>query len=134
MKITINNKTLDLNFGIRFVYECRKKNKQVVNLAGFEQTLEIGLQNYIERLFKYDTVALIEVIECALWKHKDEFKTEDLYDWFDNPDTNVDELFAKVMEKLEESNATKKEVKTMKEQVKNQQKEAIELQKMLTKE
>lgn len=127
MEILVNGKEMKLNFGIRFVQECNKRNKQVVNIAGIEQELVAGLKQYISRLLEFDATALIDVIECALWKYKGNYKREELYDWFDEQE-DVDSLFLNVMEQLEEANATKKIVKMMTAEVKEREKQALKIQ------
>lgn len=133
MIINLNDKEMTLNFGIRFIRECDERTKEKMTFKGITQEFSEGLSKYVGGLLNGKATDLVSVIDCALWKHKGEYTTDDLYDWFDNLE-DTDAIFDQVIEELERSNASKKELAQAKKTLANQQAEAEKIQSSLMSE
>lgn len=112
MIIEIKNKEIELNFGMRFLYELNKKYPRVEN--GVQ--LGFGLQTVYLKLEVGDMTALMDIIQASLKTSKYKVSQEDIESFIDNlPD--IDTFVDNIMEELKESNATKKSLKEMMKEV-----------------
>ena len=104
MQITVNEKLVELNFGIRFVRELDKKYH--ITLDGGIR-VGSGLENTVPLLMNGDILILEDVIQAAAWKAESKLTQEELDDYLDSAD-DVDALFKSVLEELKNQNATRK--------------------------
>ena len=108
-ELTIKDTVYSFNFGMGFMREVNKLIKKPIDgVNGVEQN--IGLQFKVASLMDNDPEALVEVLEIAN-KGQNPRITRNLLDsYIDDEDTDVDALFAQVLDFLSKSNATKKVV------------------------
>jgi hypothetical protein len=112
-ELEIKGTVYPLNFGMGFLREVNKKISIPVDGApGVKQN--VGLRHIIGRLMDCDMEALVEVLSAAGYKQEPRITADLLDKYIDDPDTDVDELFNKVMDFLEKSNATRKTLQEMK--------------------
>lgn len=104
MQITVNEKPVELNFGVRFVKELNKKYHITLN-DGIR--VGAGLENTVPLLIDGDIVVLEEVIQAAAWKAENKPTEEELEDYLDSAE-DVEGLFSAVLEELKNRNATRK--------------------------
>ncbi len=113
-EITINDKVYGFKFGLGFVREINKKmTKPMEGVPGKVQ--EIGLQYYIGCLFDEDPVALVEVLEIANKTEKERVTRTLLDNYIEDENTDIEQLFAEVLDFLKKANATKKIALAMQE-------------------
>lgn len=108
MELTLNGTKYQLNFGVGFVRNL-DKHYGMANDAGFN--LGLGLTKAIPALRAYDPAVLAEVIQCA---SEPTASLSDIDKYIDNPRTNIEKLFDKVIKELNEANAVKLAVKNLK--------------------
>lgn len=109
MKIKIKGKELELNFGIRFIRECDKKAETKMVVSGVETKFSDGLAKYAGGLLTGNALDLLEVIDAALWKYKNDYTMTDLEDYLDDLDSEAyDNLYESVVNELKEANTSKK--------------------------
>lgn len=116
MELVINDKTYSFNFGMRFLRDINKKIETPIEF-GSAVKQQIGLKYYVSLLLDDDVVALSTVLITANAGQKPNLTQAVIDSYFDNPETNLDELFDSVMEGLETANATKKIVLQLKKAV-----------------
>lgn len=122
MNITLNNKEMTLNFGVRFIREIDKLTEKTIVTNGYEQKFSEGIAAYYPQLIMQNPVKLAEVLQCALWKYKGEFKQSDIEDYIDSLGSDeYSELFECVLTELEEANSTKKVIQAMKAEMTKEQ-------------
>lgn len=108
MKIKINDKEIELKFGVRFVRELDK-------LKGVSQNgikFGMGLNRTVPTLLTYDPSALADVLYCASYKADKRPTMAQIEDFIDD-DENIETTFKDVLEALQQSNATKTLVKNL---------------------
>ena len=106
-ELTINGQVYKFNFGMGFMREINARLKKPIDGIPNEKE-NIGLQFRIAGVLSGDVESLVEVLECAN-KGQDPRITRELLDnHIDNVDTNIDELFDKVIDFLKKTNATRK--------------------------
>lgn len=109
MELTINDKKLELNFGVRFVRELDKVAGMVVN----GQSFGFGLTKSLPALKAYDPAVLSDVIYCAAYGNKPRPTQKTIDDFIDNcPD--LGKIFDEVNAEIDDSNAVKVAAKNMK--------------------
>nr|DAW27107.1 MAG TPA: tail assembly chaperone [Caudoviricetes sp.] len=116
MELVINDKTYSLNFGMRFLRDINKKIETPIEF-GSAVKQQIGLKYYVSLLLDDDVAALSTVLITANAGQKPNLTQAIIDSYFDNEETNLDELFDSVMEGLETANATKKIVLQLKKAV-----------------
>ena len=104
MQITVNEKQIELNFGIRFVRELDKKFHITLNGG---KRVGTGLEETVPMLFSGDILALEEILQAAAWGAESKPTQEELDDYLDSVE-DVDALFETVLEELKNQNATRK--------------------------
>ena len=106
-ELEMNGQVVNLNFGMGFLREINRTLSAPVNgLNGVTQN--IGLRYTVARLLDSDVEALVEVIDLAN-KGCEPRVTKSAIDLFiENEDTDIDEVFEKVLGFLEKANVTKK--------------------------
>jgi hypothetical protein len=104
MKIKINSKEFELNFGVRFVNEL----DHVAALKTFNGVeFGMGLTKSIPALKAYDPAVLAKVLYSSTVLCSPRPGLEDIYDFIDSPATDIEKLFDDVNAELIKSNALK---------------------------
>lgn len=109
MEIKLNNKTIQLNFGVRFVRELDKVAGMTVN----GQSFGFGLTKSLPALKAYDPAVLSDVIYSAAYANKPR-PTQAAIDDFIDDCSDLGKVFDEVNTEIEESNAVKVAAKNMK--------------------
>lgn len=119
MELTINDVVYQFNFGMGFLREINKKvGIPVEGLPDMKKN--VGLQYAVSGLIEGETEALVDVLDTAN-KLQNPRITRSLLDaYIDREDTDIDALFAEVLDFLEKTNATKKTVKAFLETTEKQ--------------
>lgn len=108
MELTINGKVFQFKFGVGFMKEINKKITRIPNPDTPEIKQNVGLQFAVAGLIDGDVEKLVEVLDIANKTEKPRVTVNDIYDYIDDESTDIDELFAQVLDFLGKSNATKK--------------------------
>lgn len=120
MQIKINNKTYELNFGIRFINLMNQKHN--VNQNGLYQGM--GVNQAVTSLYQYDPIGLAEVIQAASWINKDKPTQLEIENYLDTT-ADIKKLCDEMLKELEKSNSTKAQVKNALKAMKKAQEKAI---------
>ena len=123
-ELTIDNQVYQFNFGMGFM---RKVNSNVaIPVDGLPNVKKnIGLQYAVAGIIDNDLEILVNVLDAANEGFSPRVTRAQLDSLIDNPGTDVDALFAKVLDFLSNSNATQKITKTMMEEVEKQKQKAV---------
>lgn len=115
MKIKINDKEFELNFGVKFVRTLDEAMpiKMSVRGAG-EQSFGMALTKVVPALKVYDTAILSDVIYCATWANSPRPSRDDIDAYIDNPETDIEKLFKDVIDTMKKSNSVKLATKNLK--------------------
>lgn len=118
-ELTINREVYQFHFGMGFMREINKKvGTYVDGLPDVKKNM--GLQYYVAGVFDGDVEALVEVLLVANKDQKPRITREIIDSYIDDSDTDIDALFEDVLDFLSKTNATKKVVNAMKEEVAKQ--------------
>ena len=109
MEIKINDKNVELNFGVAFVRELDKVAGMKVN----GQSFGFGLTKSLPALQAYDPAVLSDVLYCAAWANKPR-PTQKAIDEIIDTDSDLEKVFDEVNKAIAESNAVKVAAKNMK--------------------
>lgn len=109
MQLKINDKNVNLNFGVRFVRELDKVAGMTVN----GQSFGFGLTKSLPALQAYDPAVLSDVLYCAAWDNKVR-PTQKAIDEFIDNDADLEKVFDEVHAAIAKSNAVKVAAKNMK--------------------
>ena len=109
MQLKINDKTYNFNFGVRFVAALDKAYGGAINGVNFG----MGLTALVPQLAQFDTAGLAKVLYTAGYVNSPRPTINQIYDYIDDPKTNLDKVFEMVQNELETSNATKGNVKML---------------------
>ena len=111
MQIKINNKQVDLKFGVKFVRELDKVAGLDLNGASFG----MGLTKSIPALNTADPAVLADVIYSAASTNK-AFRPsqDDVDDFIDNYEDDLEKLFDDVIKEMSQANAIKVALKNAK--------------------
>lgn len=122
-ELTIDNQVYQFNFGMGFM---RKVNSNVaIPVDGLPNVKKnIGLQYAVAGIIDNDLEILVNVLDAANEGFSPRVTRAQLDSLIDNPETDVDALFSKVLDFLCSSNATRKIAKTMMEEVEKQKQKA----------
>lgn len=107
-ELTINEEVYQFNFGMGFMRDINKTvTTPVEGMKDMSQN--IGLRFKTLSLYDNDLEALVEVLDYANKYAPKPRVTRALLDaYIDNPETDIDRLFADVIDFLKKANATKK--------------------------
>lgn len=106
-ELTIKGEVYQFNFGMGFLREINKVAKTPVEgVKGLEQGM--GLRFRVGGLLDGDPEALVDVLDIANKTEKPRVTRALLDSHIDDPDTDIEALFAEVLDFLSTSNATKK--------------------------
>jgi hypothetical protein len=123
-ELTIGEIVYQFNFGMGFLRDMNKKiDIPVDGLPGVREN--VGLRYAIGMLLAGDLETLVEVLFTANKGFKPRVTPEKLDAYIEDEDTDVDALFAEVLDFLKKANATKKTAAELVEmfEKRNQQKE-----------
>lgn len=113
-ELNIKGNTYQFNFGMGFLREVNKRTKAPVDgVPNAEKS--VGCRLLIIDLFDGDPEALVEILEAANKGQDPRVSKATLDAYIDDPDTDIDKLFGDVLDFLEQNNATKKIVQSIKE-------------------
>lgn len=106
-ELTIGGEVYQFNFGMGFLRDINKKvDIPVDGLPGVREN--VGLRYTVGMLLTNDLETLVDVLFTANKGFKPRVTPEKLDAFIDDTDTDVDALFAEVLDFLKKSNATKK--------------------------
>lgn len=120
-EIVINGVSYQFCFGMGFLREINKQvSVEVDGLKSVEKN--IGFRYAVAGLFDGDPEALVNVLEVAN-KGQNPRATRALLDsYIDDPSVDIDRLFADVLDFFGRSNATRKTVAELREELERQKK------------
>ena len=117
MELTINGTVYEFNFGMGFLREINKRVQTPVDgLKGVDKN--IGLQFTVASIIDGDVEALVDALDIANKGMIPRLTRQELDAYIDDPDTDIDGLFAMVIDFLSRANATKKTVVSLQEAIK----------------
>ena len=118
MEIKINGKEYELNFGVKFVRLLDKKMPITMNVRGMgEQPFGMAMTRIVPGLKTFDTAILSDVLYYALWKAKPRPSQDDVDAFIDDDETDIEKLFADVIDAMSKSNSVKLATKNLKAQM-----------------
>lgn len=107
LELTINETVYQFRFGMGFMREINKKKvKPIEGVTNGNQ--EVGLQFAIASILDEDPAALVDVLDIANKTEKPRVTRSALDAYIENEDTDIEALFAEVLDFLKKANATKK--------------------------
>lgn len=106
-ELTIKNEVYQFNFGMGFLREINKTVTAPVD-GTKDVTQNIGLRYKALCLYDNDLEALVDVLNAANMYQKPRVTRGLLDSYIDDPETDIDALFADVIDFLKKTNATKK--------------------------
>lgn len=122
-ELTVNDKVVQFNFGMGFLREMnRKVSVPVEGMQGVKQN--IGLRYNVARLIDGDVEALVDVLDAANLGCEPRVTRKTLDEFVDQADTDIDEVFSKVLGFLKTANATRKVTESVMEAVEREMKKA----------
>ena len=117
MELTINGTVYEFNFGMGFLREINKRVQTPVDgLKGVDKN--IGLQFTVASIIDGDVEALVDALDIANKGMNPRLTRQALDAYIDDADTDIDGLFAMVIDFLSRANATKKTVASLQEAIK----------------
>lgn len=118
-ELTINGKVYPFNFGMGFMREI---NRDVgVPVDGLPDVKKnIGLRFHVAGIIDGDLESLVKVLDAANKNLNPRVQAADLDAYIDDANTDIDALFAEVLDFLSNANATKKTVAEIRENIKKQ--------------
>lgn len=102
-ELVINGTTYEFNFGMGFLRQIDPLHKNVTN--GVEQN--IGLVIEIAKIMDGDIMALYETLRMANKGFTPRLEQTEFDKWIEDPETDIDEVFNKVLGFFENSNCCK---------------------------
>lgn len=120
MQIKINDKTYELNFGIRWVLLMNQKHNITQN--GLNQGM--GINQAVASLSQYDPIGLSEILLNATWINKERPTSADI-DHYLETDADIKKLCDSILKEIETANATKAQVKNVLKAMKTAQERAM---------
>lgn len=122
-ELTINEQVYQFNFGMGFMREMNKKIATPVD--GLKDVKKnIGLQYTIAGLLDGDLEALVDILETANTGFKPRATRAILDGYIDDENTDIDELFNKVIDFLSSANATRKTMQNLQELLEKEREKA----------
>ena len=107
LELTINNQVYAFNFGMGFMREINKRiGTPVDGLPDVKKN--IGLQYAVAGILDGDVEELVNVLEVANKGQDLRITRQQLDNFIDDENTDIDKLFDDVLDFLKRANATKK--------------------------
>lgn len=103
-ELTINNTVYPFNFGLGFVRAI--SSKMVRTVDGVKQ--EVGLQCAVASLIDENPVELVEILALANKTEAPRITKADLDAYIEDESTDLEALFAELLDFLKNANATRK--------------------------
>lgn len=108
-ELEMNGQMIPFNFGMGFLREINKKVS--IPVDGMQNVKRnVGLRYSVTKLLDGDVEALAEVLDTANMGCDPRITKKVLDQFIDDPETDIDEVFEKVLGFLKTANATKKAV------------------------
>ena len=104
-ELTIKGTVYPFNLGIGFVREINKTVK--VEMSGVKE--DAGLTMAMTHLYDGSVIALVDILDFANKGREPRVSKQDLEDYIEDPDTDIEKLFDDVIGFFTKSNATKKQ-------------------------
>jgi hypothetical protein len=120
MQIKINDKTYELNFGIRWVLLMNQNH----NISGNGLNQGMGINQAVASLSQYDPIGLSEILLSATWINKERPTSADI-DHYLETDADIKKLCDSILKEIETANATKAQVKNVLKTMKKAQEQAM---------
>jgi hypothetical protein len=130
MQLTINDTDYNFRFGIGFVNKLDQKNIITRENIKFGAGLELSVGKVLDQ----SVPELAEILLTANATEVPKLQKKDLYDYIDDENTDIEELFNEVTEELKNSNATKLKVAKVIEEAEKQRRIAEMQQRLLEKQ
>lgn len=106
-ELTIKGTVYQFNFGIGFVREINKTLQKPAD--GIPDVKEdIGLAYTVGQIVDGDVLALVDVLDVANKNKEPRLTRQEIEDYIDDENTDIDELFEVVLNFFKTSNATRK--------------------------
>lgn len=123
MELVINGTSYEFNFGIGFVREIDKTVQRPVD--GVPNLKEnVGLTMAVSKILSGDVVTLVDVLLMGNKGKNPRITKDELEAYIDDEETNIEELFDKVIDFFRNANSCKIIVKRLEDAIK------MELKKM----
>lgn len=116
MEIAINGTVYEFQFGMGFMREINKKVEMPIQGAS-DVKKNMGLRYAVAGVIDGDLEDLVDILNAANKGRKPRVTQQLLDEYIDQEDTDVDALFDEVLDFLKKTNATKKVVKEMLDEV-----------------
>lgn len=123
-ELTINGKVYQFNFGFGFLRDLDPTiTRKIDGVTG--KVEKLGVQFAIAGIIDGDVEDLVNVLDFGN-KHSggERISRSDIEKYLESPETNVEELFEKVLDFLEGANCTKKTVANLQKAVEEQKAKA----------
>lgn len=117
--IEINGTSYPVKFGMNFIREINKRVTVPMDTWGGKEE-NVGLNYYIAKLMDWDLEALQQILFVANKTETPKLNISILNDWFEDENTDIDEVFKQVTDFLSEANCTKATYRTVKKAVEEQ--------------
>jgi hypothetical protein len=117
--IEINGTSYPVKFGMNFIREINQRVTVPMDAWGGKEE-NVGLNYYIAKLMDGDLEALQQIIFVANKTETPKLNISILNDWFEDENTDIDEVFKRVTDFLSKANCTKKAYRTIKKAVEEQ--------------
>ena len=104
-ELTIKGTVYPFNLGIGFVREINKTVK--VEMSGVKE--DAGLTMAMTHLYDGSVIALVDILDFANKGREPRVSKQDLEDYIEDPDTDIEKRFDDVIGFFTKSNATKKQ-------------------------
>lgn len=121
-ELTINEEVYQFRFGLGFVREINKQKQRAVE--GMDEKQDVGLQFAVASIIDGDPIALVEILDIANKTEKPRVTRNMLDSYVEDENTNIDELFEKVLDFFKKGNCTKKATATVLEMIEEQKRNA----------
>ena len=117
--IEINGTSYPVKFGMNFIREINQRVTVPMDAWGGKEE-NVGLNYYIAKLMDGDLEALQQILFVANKTETPKLNISILNDWFEDENTDIDEVFKRVTDFLSEANCTKRAYKAIKIAVEEQ--------------
>lgn len=114
MELTINGQVYQFNFGMGFL---REANKTIIETNNAGAKRNAGASYMIAGLYDGNTEDLVNILDLANKGQDPRVTKQQLDNYIDDPNTEVDELFERTLDFLRKANATRKTVKKLEERI-----------------
>lgn len=122
-ELTIEDQVYEFNFGMGFMREINKRiSREIDGVKDVKKNM--GLQYAVAGIMDGDVESLVDVLDVANKGYKPRVTRALLDRYIDDENTDIDNMFKDVMDFLENTNATKKTVQSLKKAVEEEKAKA----------